>query len=596
MAIALLSLGLFLPTLRFGLVNYDDPWLLAANTKLQQLHLAGIPSLSSDFSTSGRYMLGAEYLPVRDLSIALDFQIWGTWYQGFHVTQVLLYAATVFLLGRLLLGFGLRPRLALGACLLWAVHPVHVESVAWLSERKGVLAAFFVVAAGCMYLRYRNATAPTRRPVALVLSCVLAVCAVWSKAPALFALAGIGVFDLLWLPPSPRRWRGLAALGLVAGVAFIPVFVTAQRSNVIIPDEIVSTSTVAPSKISMTLGLAGHYTQTLFALRPPTMRYAIEDAGPAPVDIAIGAAVLLVLVAVITWSLSGPGGWRRPRGTLILGALLWSAVSYFPFSRLLFPIRIIAADRYMLLPSLGLALVVAAGLARISRPLIFRLALAAVAIASTVLSIRAVPVWRSSVALFANATQQQPQIAELWLRWGANIYTEQRDAAAAEAVIDAGLRVHPADGSLILKKSNFRAAAKDLAGAEHWLRIGAELTHARCYNQLALLLSEAQRHDEAIEFAQRAVDKRPAEPAFRKTLAQVLTQANRLEAALAAWRTLVAMRPDVAEANYELGRALWNAGKAAEAATYLDAAATISPEFAQKVTALRRHSTNEASP
>lgn len=588
MAIALLSLCLFLPTLQFGLVNYDDPWLLAANTKLQQLHLAEIPSLFSDFSASGRYMLGAEYLPVRDLSIALDFRIWGTWYQGFHVIQVLLYAATVLLLGRLLLGFGLRPRLALGACLLWAVHPVHVESVAWLSERKGVLSAFFVVAAGCMYLRYRNA-AEKSRPVALVVACALAACAVWSKAPALFALAGLGVFDVLLLPPSPRRWRGLAALGLVAGVAFIPVFVTAQRANVIVPDEIVSTAKVVTGKIPMTLGLAGHYTQTLFALRPPAIRYAIEDAGPSPLDIALGAAVLLVLCTVTTWSIRGPGGWRKPRGTLMLAALLWSAVSYFPFSRLLFPIRIIAADRYMLLPSLGFALVVAAGLSRISRPVIFRVALGAVALAATIMSMRAVPAWRSSVALFENAATQQPQIAELWLRWGANVYTEQHDAAAAEAVIDAGLRVHPQDGSLILKKSNFRAAALDLAGAEHWLRIGAELTHARCYNQLALLLSEAQRHDEAIEFAQRAVDKRPAEPAFRKTLAQVLTRANRLDAALAAWRALVAMRPGVAEANFELGRALRQAGKPAEAAPYLDSAAAQSPDFAAKVKELRTH-------
>ena len=71
--------------------------------------------------------------------------IWGDREQGFHATQLACYALTVLALGGLLVRWGLRRDLAWLATLLWAIHPIHVESVAWLSERKGVLAGLFAV-------------------------------------------------------------------------------------------------------------------------------------------------------------------------------------------------------------------------------------------------------------------------------------------------------------------------------------------------------------------------------------------------------------------------------------------------------------------
>jgi protein O-mannosyl-transferase len=580
--VAVFAFALYSPTLSYHSVNYDDPWLLDANTKLQQLSVSEIPSLFSDFSPATRYMLGAEYLPIRDLAIAFDFAVWGSWYPGFHLTAVLLYALTALLLAFMLRGFGLPTRIAWLATLLWVAHPSHVESVAWLTERKGVLSAFFVAATGCVYARYRIRDSSSKLVAAIA---VLAVCAVWSKALALFGLAGIGLLDIFLLAPSPRRIRALAVLLSAGLLAFVPVFVVAQRGSVIVADDIANSTAGGVNRFAGAIGLVGHYARSLTATRTPSIVYSIEYAGPAWHDYVVGGLACIAALGFAVWC-ARRQRWRRPHVAIVAAALAWFAAGFFPVSRLLFPIKIVAADRYMLLPSLSIALLVATALSLIRSYRLF-IAASCVVIAATVsLTLTIQPIWSSSVALFEHTAHQQPDYPELWLRWSANVYGDDNDPIKAEAIVDRGLQLHPNDASLILKKSDYRAAAHDLAGAEQWLRVGASHTYARCYDHLALMMLSDGRLAEAVSWADKAVAKRPQEPSFRQTLAQTLEAAGRDGDALTARRDVVRLAPTVGSANFELGKALWRANKRDEAAQYLDFAATM-PEFSAAVKELR---------
>lgn len=581
----LATLALYAPTLRYQTVNYDDPWLLEANTKLQQLSVAEVPALFTDFSAATRNMLGAEYLPIRDLSIGLDYAVWGHWYQGFHLTQVVLYALTVMLLYIMLRGFGLSLKVALAATALWAVHPIHVESVAWLTERKGVLAAFFVVATGCAYLRYRNQTS-SRPRLWLTIAAALAACAVWSKAVALFALGGIAMLDVCLLSADARRWRGLAAIGVTALLAFVPVFATAHRANVIITEDLADGTAGGDGKLQVAVGLIGHYTRSLALTERPAIVYRIEHEGPTAGELAIGGIVVLLGLGWTVWSLQRKR-YLAPYTAAGLAALGWFACSFFPVSRLMFPIKIVAADRYMLLPSLAMTLLIGLGLAAIKRTRAYAVALGLCVAVATMITLLTQPMWQSSTALFAHSVQQRPQLAELWLRWGSNVVSEQGDIGKAEAIIDRALELHPTDASLILKKSDFRASANDLAGAEAWLRKGAALTYARCYDRLARLMAAHDRFAEAVTWAEQAVAKRPEEPTYRQTLAESLMAARRIEEAIAQWREVVRLAPTVGIGHFELGRALWHSGKRTEAIPYLQVAVGF-PEFSQAATQLLR--------
>ena len=188
--VGLVGFVLYLRTATYGFVLHDDPWLIRDNRLLHELSTASVWRVLSDFSPEQRYRLGAEYLPVRDLSVMLDYAVYGDWVGGQHVTQVLLYAGVCAVLASLVFAlFGSRP-LAWVTGLLFATHPVHVETVAWLSERKGVLGAFLLSSSLLIATAYLRRGGWKRALAA----CVLFILAVAAKA---LAIAGAG---------APVRW------------------------------------------------------------------------------------------------------------------------------------------------------------------------------------------------------------------------------------------------------------------------------------------------------------------------------------------------------------------------------------------------------
>src|SRR5215475_3242177 len=142
--------AIYAPTLGRGLVSYDDPWLYRDNFVVAHpsTHALRAVFFELDPHSPVRYALGAEYLPVRDLSVMLDVALWGEAYGGFHLTNLVIYLAAIALVFAMLDGFGVDRKIAGLAVLIWAIHPSHAESVAWLAERKGLLGALFAAAAG----------------------------------------------------------------------------------------------------------------------------------------------------------------------------------------------------------------------------------------------------------------------------------------------------------------------------------------------------------------------------------------------------------------------------------------------------------------
>ena len=137
--LALLSAVVFSNTVHDGYVAYDTPWLVVDNPLLRDGDFRNLPGILLGMDTGTRLTLGAEYLPVRDASVLVDFALFGSDWAWHHGQNLFWYALSCVLflvvLGDL---FGARLRTFLGAA-LYAVHPVHVESVGWLASRKDVL-------------------------------------------------------------------------------------------------------------------------------------------------------------------------------------------------------------------------------------------------------------------------------------------------------------------------------------------------------------------------------------------------------------------------------------------------------------------------
>ena len=295
-----IAVAIYVPSLTFGRVDWDDKWLWSTESPLRHLDAATVHDVFFELDRTARHPFGSEYLPVRDLAVGVDMAVWGHDEHGPHATQLALFALTVLALGGLLVRFGVPPAVAWLATLLWAVHPIHVESVAWLSERKGVLAGLFFVVCGHAWVRYRDG----RSRGWLVLAAVAAVAATWSKAPAMFGPVVLAAWDLLQLRASPRRWFAIGVIGLATALAALPVVLLATEAHVIGTAE---EGGDRDGRLATAVGAQGHYVQSIVLARPLAMSYPINSDGPAPHDLALGALAVLGSAGGLAW------WWRRQR-------------------------------------------------------------------------------------------------------------------------------------------------------------------------------------------------------------------------------------------------------------------------------------------
>src|SRR5262249_57510184 len=175
--VALLTAAVFLPAVENGFIDLDDEYNFLENTLYRGFAPAQLHWMFTTFH------LGP-WQPLSWLSLAVDHALWGLNPAGYHLTNLVLHAASAALLfvltRRLLLRAGLSEvagdgGAAVGA-LLWAIHPLRVESVAWITERRDVLSGFFFLLALLVY------TLPPERPGRLAAALAAAALALLAKA------------------------------------------------------------------------------------------------------------------------------------------------------------------------------------------------------------------------------------------------------------------------------------------------------------------------------------------------------------------------------------------------------------------------------
>lgn len=415
-AAALVVFAAFLPALGNDFVDYDDLEYVALNPALG----GGLASLlrGAFFETRGAY-----WLPLLWLSYGLDRALWGEAAWGFHLGNIVLHALDVFwvgLLGAALAGhlqseMSTRRRALFGmlAALLWGLHPLRVESVAWISERKDVLAAAFGLPALLAWLRFaagrRAATisealrdANFRRCLVLLL---LSLTAKGSFAVAPVALLALDAWPLRRDRFSP--WRLLAteklpllALGILSAVATL----LTQRPALL---------TFAEASPLSRLLVAGHSTVAyLVAMAWPSdlSPYYPHPGESALTDPSFAMAAFLVGAVFVT----GTVLWRRHRAPLVLWSLYLLPLA--PVVGLVQSGSQGRADRFTYLPALAPTLAIswflvaaAAGAGPGTTGRLRRVGSGAAAVAllaaSAVGTSRQIPVWKDTESLWSRVIE-----------------------------------------------------------------------------------------------------------------------------------------------------------------------------------------------
>jgi tetratricopeptide (TPR) repeat protein len=601
------SLGLYGETLGFSFINWDDPLYITKNAQVR----GGITKEGIAWAFTETDL--ANWHPLTWMSHMLDCQIYGLDPRGHHATNALLHALNTLLLFALFTSMTSSPWRSAAVALLFSIHPLHVESVAWISERKDLLSALLGLLSMWAYVTYARRGGVYRYLLAaLFLSLALMSKAMVVTLPFVFLL--LDYWPLRRTRSSLLLAEKIPLLLLAAGTSIV-TFVVQQSAGGM------ETANPLPIAARLANAVVSYATYIIKTVWPSDLAFFyphpyIPESGGVPLAIwqIAGSATMLIAISAVVAHL-------RDRRWTVFG-WCWFLGTLVPVIGIVQIGHQAMADRYMYLPSIGLYVMAAWGGAELLDALRSRfgrthLAIGAVAAALVALAVTAwsqIGHWRSSMALFeralevvprnptirynvANRLRDQGKLDEAILHYRraleatpdstqlnvnlANVLRKQGRIEEAIALYERALKANP---DHVLANTNLGSAYRSqgrLDEAERHYRIAlrAGPDKTALYN-LANLLVSREEFAEAIGRYREALEIEANDPRVHNNLAGALFASGELEAAEHHWRASILIAPDYYRAYNNLGMLLQEQGKLDDAIALYHTALRIEPDYA----------------
>lgn len=389
------TLALYGPALRFDFLDYDDPVYVTQNPWV----LKGLRLETLRLALNER--VGGNWHPLTMISHLLDVSLFGTNAAGHHGQSLFWHAANVVLLFLLVsrLPAGFWPGAAVAA--LWAAHPVNVDSVAWIAERKNLLSTFFWLATVAGYVHYTRAPSPNRLLIVLVLF-GLALMAKPMPVTLPFTLLLLDYWPLRrvegWGRKSFPVWKALCMEKLPLFVLCAVFILTTFQTQAAVGAIDMGPPLPRSARLAWIPLWYLDYLRVFFWPSGLCVLYP-RPLGPPPPAAALLAVLALLAVTGLAWR-------AKSRFPSVLAGWLWFLGTLIPVIGLV-PLGLHAtADRYLYVPMLGLLVPLAWTLRAI---LVRRWRVAAGLLAAAALTAAAattrhvLPHWKNSDALFRRA-------------------------------------------------------------------------------------------------------------------------------------------------------------------------------------------------
>ncbi|MBX7166935.1 MAG: tetratricopeptide repeat protein [Pirellulales bacterium] len=526
MRIAVLVFGftcaLFAATLAHPFSIYDDPLNVTENTALRPPSAAHL----------ARFWLAPYeglYAPVAYSCYLAVAALGGLDARWFHAANVLLHAGTAVLVLFWLRRLGISPLAAGFGALAFAVHPLQVESVAWVTETRGLLAGFFGLAALTAYVG-----PPSSWRGYIVASLCFALALLSKPTAAAVPLMALAIDAVVSRRPWPESARRLAPW--FVAVVVLAIVTSAQQHRA----ELARTSPLWARPL-IAFDALGHYAQKFawpLNLGPDYGRspyWLLQE--PARWWPAAGCALVLVVVAL--WQAA------RPCWPVVLLAIAGCAPS-LGLTPFVFQGHSTVADRFAYLAMAAVGLAAAQGFAAGKAPL--RAALATVVVLWAALAFRQTTFWRSDVAMFTHALEVNPT-SELSMN------------------------------NLGIALSAAGRTAEAIAQLEHATRLDPQFADA--YNNLGLARLRSGDPAAAVSDFERALALKPHDLKIRNNLGEALSGCGRWAEAGKQFAALLAVQPGFSNVQLNYARALRNLGQAAQALRHAREACRIEPGYAE---------------
>lgn len=385
--LGLLTVALFAPTWQDQMLGWDDDENVLHNPLVVMSPAAGLKQIfTAPFST--------DYYPLTYISLAIDHAVWRGQFFGYHVTQTLLHGANVFLAVLLVWRWTETLGVALLAGAWFGWHPVQVETVAWIAERKCVLGTFFFLLAWLAYLKAVDSKRGTRwRLAALGLFLLAALThALVIVMPGLLIAYELCLRRTRFTEALRRTWLFFVP---TAFAAILRALGHAQSGQLVRPFRSVSEGILTMIKV------VGLYLKTLFWPTQLSNHYTVTTANSLA-----NTGVLMALLLFIVWAALLL--WERPLRRWSAFALAWFLICLAPVLQLV-PHPTLRADRYLYVAALGVFVLVALLLHK------NRAALATVGSLSAIclvgLTLARIPDWKDPKTLWTDCVKKNPRSA-----------------------------------------------------------------------------------------------------------------------------------------------------------------------------------------
>jgi len=570
------TLLVYAPIKDLPFISYDDDLYVTGNSWVQQ----GLTWQGARWAMTA--LEGGSWHPLTWLSHMLDVQLFGLNPSGHHLTNLLLHLANVLLL------FGVLQRMtgavwrSAGVAALFALHPLNMESVAWVAERKNVLSTLFWLLTIWAYVTYVRQPGWQRylgvmgafvlglmaKPMLVTLPCVLLLMDYWP-------LGRLG-----------KDWREFQKRVPRLVVEKLPLFIPAAAISVVTIAGQSQIGTLS-SWEGLSLGIRvanavaayGIYIKKMLWPMDLAVLYPHPGTSLSVWPVAL-AALLLVVLSLGVW-------WQGRRSRYLVVGWCWYLGTLFPVSGLIQVGGQAMADRYTYIPLMGLFIITVWGAADMMGKMRWRgewfiVAALFMLMPLTVLSRVQLSYWRNTTALFEHALLVNPNnsIAHNVLGWksmGKMEFTQaQRHFMQAIKISPKYATFYNDLGLALLEQEKFREAALPFSQA-----MDVDPNYAPAYGNMGLVLAAQERYEEAIDWYHRALEIAPDSYDNLNNLGLALMATDRLNQAIAHLSRAQEINPKNAEAHVNIGLALAKAGRTEEAALRLSQAIEIQPQFAQ---------------
>ncbi len=568
--------AVYAPVLESDFVLFDDPQYVTENAPV----LEGITAdgLSWAFTTGH----ASNWHPITWLSHMLDVELFGVEPAGHHATNLVLHVLNAVLLFGLLRSMTKRLWSSAVVAALFALHPLHVESVAWVAERKDVLCTLLGLATVAAWYSYVRRGGVARYALTLLLYALgLMAKPMLVTLPLVLLLLDVWPLRRLEDRDAAKRHLLLEKLPLLLlAVASSVVTFLVQRSGGAVADTAyVSLSQRAANAVVS----AGVYLwQTVWPADLSIMYVHPDMPGGTPhtSGVVIGCGLLLLALTIVVLRAGKRGaalvGWFGYLGTLVpvVGLVQVGLQAH--------------ADRYTYIPLVGIFVAVTwwgadqvETLAR-RRPALRAAGVVIAVVLLGALAVRSrsqVMVWRDNETLMKHALSVAPTSPLMHFTLGTGLLREGRYEEAVEHLSSA-LEISPQDVDTIANLGTALVRLGRLDEALPLLRnaVANKQDDAAMQSSLAVALRAQGAHDEAMEHARRAIELEPETGSWHYNLGNLLFDQMRLDEANDRYRRALELNPELSDAHRNWANILARQGKLDEAIKHYQEAIRIAPD------------------